>query len=167
MNQLTALNQAIKNALSNEENKHIIMVLSSKYKYYMDEWAIENCVLHAIWKCLLRHNPEYNTKFSSSLYRYIEWECKNYIRENYRYTDNFELLEAKDATTTIEVNDCLSQLSGINRDILKQYHYEGMTIREIAESNGYTKTTAHNKIIQAQLEFKKLWNTNYYVVQKI
>jgi RNA polymerase sigma factor (sigma-70 family) len=169
MKQLTLSNQ-IKKIISDEDNVKAIAAVASKYKHCMDEWAIENCAIHAAWLCLQKHDPKYNTKFSSSLYNYMQWECKSYLRHNYSYVSDYEqakLVRARDMTLQYEVTDCLQQLPEAYREILIQYHYYNMTLREIGDRNGYTKTSAHKKIAKAQLEFARLWNTNYYASQRI
>ena len=163
----------IKRTLLVESNIKAINSACYKYRFVMDEIALQNCILHGTWNCLQKHDPKFKTKFSSSLYNHIQWECKSYLKqERPRHSRGFKSLSSMDvecpenAQLQHEIRDCLSQLDGPDKELLEQYYFYNLTLEEIGKKHGYSKQAAGKKVVKAEEAFKRLWNMSYYVSRK-
>lgn len=57
----------------------------------------------------------------------------------------------------IYVRDCMDVLPKHHRSILYAYYFEGMTLQEIGDSNGYSRPAAMVKLRQAEAAFRRLY----------
>jgi len=97
----------------------------------------------ALWRCLQSYNPMYGQKVSSSLYRFIHWECLRAIQEH--KGDNIHQLsgdvEGDEESVSIQMilDDYLSLLTQRERRIVEAKFLENRTLAEIASQEGYSK----------------------------
>lgn len=112
----------------------------------------------ALFNCLRTHNPEYKTKFTSSLYRHVVWQCRKAVREYNNTKDIYPLpshLYSK-FNIDIEIEDCLEKLNHEQSSIIRNYYFDKMTFTEIGKANNYSATTALKKLRQAEGLFRQL-----------
>ena len=76
--------EEFKAAYTNTDNKNIIKKVISKYDKIISPDNLESCGDNALWRTLQSHDESYEQKFTTSLYRFCEWECKRELRRNNR-----------------------------------------------------------------------------------
>lgn len=96
----------------------------------------------ALWRCLQSHNPKYGSKFTTSLYRFIHWECIRAIKE--RRANETTLVGDVEGTTDNQaiqmiLEDYLNLLDERDRRIVEARFLESCTFEEIANREGYSK----------------------------
>ena len=65
-------------AYKNPDNRNMIRMVCSSFSNTLSPDILESCGMLALWKCLRSHDEKYGQNFTSSLYRFVRWEC---IRE--------------------------------------------------------------------------------------
>lgn len=101
-------------------------------------------------------------KFSTSLWRFITWECKREIsRKNKKRVKTTSLdnmrgfnIPNKEKSDDVQyIKDCISLLPANYQSLIKNYFFDKMTMAEIGNIYGYSKETARTKLKKA---FNKL-----------
>lgn len=142
-------NKDYNEAFNNQDNKNIIGTVLSKYRGRLDEDTLKMCGLNALWRCLQFHDIKYTTKFTSSLWRFTNWECKKELqtlaRSKYRPTDLFDVPEDDEGSLEI-FNDIKSILNEELSKIVKLRFVDGFTLQEIGRHFGYSKEAARQKL---------------------
>lgn len=137
----------INEALENLDNKKIIKKVANKYKDRLSRDELDSCAINAVWLTLQNHKAEFGTKFTSSLYRHMTWECMNAIKANrhqYMLTDIPEgISETPDNSFTKEM---LHRLTKKQRELIEERFFLGMTYKEIASKHSWSKAGAKNAV---------------------
>lgn len=111
--------------------------LCSMFGRGLDKDTRRQCGDKAIWRCLKSHD-ETRQHIKSSLYRFVNWECKRALQEQRRKKMvTVELVEVEYVDDTALVNmmldEYLSVLSSRNRRMVEAKFLEGRTFREISK----------------------------------
>lgn len=69
------------NAIADVNNLKIIKSVCSRYRDKLSEDILKACGLRALWQCLKSHDDTYGRKFTSSLYQFVHWRCKDQVRK--------------------------------------------------------------------------------------
>tara|TARA_B100000929_G_C15240902_1_gene329801 strand:- start:104 stop:529 length:426 start_codon:yes stop_codon:yes gene_type:complete len=130
----------------------------------------------ALWKCLRSHDEKYGQKFTSSLYRFVRWECIRelvihnrkpaFIQENHQYfyddAERFcaygrepECVEDKNIKDD-EIMEFVELLSPGQREIIYLRFYENCTFAEIGQKQGYTKQAARQNVNKSISRLREL-----------
>jgi len=155
-------NQIYNDAYENLDNQKIISAVLSKYRGRLDEDTLKHCGLNALWRCLQNHNENLGTKFTSSLWRFVHWECRKELqtlaRSKYKPV---ELVEIPINYESINIFDDLPNfLDQEHCKIVELRFIHGMTLKEIGKEFGYTKEAARQKLNYALDRIKDMvYNT--------
>lgn len=68
-------------AFGDKNNVKIIKKVTLRYSKIIQEDDLISCGIHALWRALRSHDAKYGQKFTTSLYRFCEWECKRELRK--------------------------------------------------------------------------------------
>lgn len=149
-------NDQINAALAVDDNVNIIRKVTAKYASTIHQDDLKTCGLNALWRTLQCHDPSYNQKFTTSLYRFVEWECQRELRR--RRTKVLSLTVPLDQASPHEVaEDCLpsedvelvreaiSMLDEQDREIIRFHFLEGHSLRDAVRRFGFSKQTARKK----------------------
>jgi len=135
-------------AYNNLDNQRIIKSVLAKYRKQLDDDTLRTCGMHAIWRCLESHDETYSTKFTSSLWRFVNWECKKELQVLAR--SKFKPQELTDIAINVDAYNIFDDLSNILNEeevkLIKLRFVEGMTLKEIGKEFGYTKEAARLKL---------------------
>lgn len=75
-------NECYQEAYNNKDNQNIIKSVYKRYSKDLDYETLKSCGLHALWRALQFHNgASYTTAFTSSLWKFTNWECSKKIKE--------------------------------------------------------------------------------------
>lgn len=160
----TISNEEYERAYNNKDNRKIINKVTSRYVKQLDSHDRQSCGLIALWRCLENHQDIYKQKFTSSLWRFVHWECRRELRKKNRKKQLQYVLVpeldyvAQKNTDETNVQECIMSLGEQHREMLKDYFYENKTMQEIADSRGFSKETARQKINKAIKQFTLIYN---------
>lgn len=145
--------QEYENAYKNRDNRKVIDSVTSRFRKVIDRDDLQSAGDMALLRCLEYHDDSYNQKFTTSLWRFTDWECKRVLRSKKNKlsamqlsTIEVELPQNEGNKESEYVNEYIELLPIENRKILQQYYYQGMTMEEIGKANGYSKEAARQKI---------------------
>lgn len=68
-------------AFGDKNNVNIIKMVTIRYSKIIQEDDLISCGIYALWRALRSHDAKYGQKFTTSLYRFCEWECKRELRK--------------------------------------------------------------------------------------
>ncbi len=162
-------------AWNNSDNRNIIYKVTSGYSNVLSADDLECCAMQAMWRCLKSHDPSYNQKFITSLYRFVCWECNRELQKQlgsptkrahvvepiYEDSCSYEAEEQNNLYNPFNVDikhikAHIKYLANEERRVVSQYFFKYMTQKEIGEKNGYSKETARKKISRAVARLKEL-----------
>jgi DNA-directed RNA polymerase specialized sigma24 family protein len=141
-------------ALNDPDN---IAVMNSACVYYqrLGPDMLESCRLHGLYRCLETHDNKLGSKFTSSLFQHVVWQCQQALNEQQRMITGLELVidpQVRDTSTaSVMVDDCLSVLSDRDAEIVRGRYLYGMTLDELAEKHGCSRMGA-KFIVEKSLE---------------
>ncbi len=150
-------------AYANKDNRNIIKSALRGYKNALSPEELAGCGMIALWKALGYYQSSFNQKFTTSLVRFVKWECNRELGKLARirtfngnplypiHNEMPEALKGARLEDIVNVQECLALLAPEKQTILKEYYYEGLTLREIGKKNGYCKVTARNRLDRAIL----------------
>jgi RNA polymerase sigma factor (sigma-70 family) len=160
-------NEDFNKALANTNNIRLIKDVTNHYAQQIPADDLYRCGLNALWRCLSYHQDIYNQKFTTSLYRFVNWECRRELkkikRERQR-TINISSIETKDTfaipatESTDEVKhlyECIEMLPSQHKVLIQEYFIEKRTMQEIGKLHNYSKEAARQKIKKAVDALKK------------
>ncbi len=151
------------------EAKRLIKKYGRYWMLYDDEAIGE--IIETVMIARAKHNPEIS-KISTYLIKSVK---NKMIKLNYlRYRKNKNTISLSDFKGTLEdykehnteISDLIENtinLSPIEKDIIKKYYIESMTIVDIGKEYGFSKQRAFQYIQQG---IKKLKERKYVLVEK-
>jgi RNA polymerase sigma factor (sigma-70 family) len=149
-------NEQIDAALAVEDNMNIIRKVTAKYASVIHYDDLRTCGLNALWRTLQCHDPSYNQKFTTSLYRFVEWECQRELRRKrtkvLSLTVPLEQAEPHEVSAhampsaDVElVREVISAMDEQDREIIHFHFLEGHSLRDAARRFGFSKQVARKK----------------------
>lgn len=108
------------------------------------------------------------TKTEKEIHNYLvfEWKAKNANRKETRRHCSLDYLIEEglepgvntldEVDQRIDLKNALSKLPGTQREVLKMYFYEDMTMEQIAEAKGVSKPAVCQQIERATAQLRKL-----------
>jgi len=167
-------NEDFNKAYTNKDNRNIIYSVLSRYAKVIDKEVLESCAQMGLWRCLGQHDDSYGQKFTTSLWRFVDWECKKELRKVKREKEVgattmaapiMDMLDSKileknsiESSEIMHVNECLDLLPKKDKEILYMYFFENRTMEEIGKIHGCSKQNTGQKIAKALARFKNVYN---------
>jgi RNA polymerase sigma factor (sigma-70 family) len=158
--------QQIRDALNVEDNRNIMRKVTSKYAAMIGVDDLYTCSLHALWRTLQCHDPSYNQKFTTSLFRFCEWECQRELRKKRTkvLSMTVPLEQASQSEIGQEilpsvddewVREAIDQLDEEDRKIVQFYFIENHSLREVSAKFGLSKQAARKRKTEAMQKLKE------------
>lgn len=146
-------NEEFENAWADKNN---IKLMNSVIKKYGTAFTgtpaseLKSIKMIALWKCLGKHDYT-RQKFTSSLYRFINWECLKTIKENSKYRQNYKQID--NLTNNLSYNDSEEWMlvDVLNEDeysLYSKYFKENHTLSQIADQEGLSQEWIRQKILK-------------------
>lgn len=159
-------NEQLQEALKIEDNRNIMRKVTSRYAALLHPDDLYTCSLHALWRTLQCHDPSYNQKFTTSLFRFCEWECKRELRKNSTkvLSMTVPLEQASQADVGEEtfptvddewIQEAIDQLDEEDREIIQFYFLQGHSLREVSARFGWSKQIARKRKNEAMEKLKE------------
>lgn len=147
-------NEEYEKAYNNKDNRKVIDSVTSKYAKKVDKHDLSSAGLMALWRCLSYHDDSFGQKFTTSLWRFTDWECKRILRSQKNRVScmqlsaiEIDLPEENVMTDDVKfMKECVHLLPKDEKEILQLYYYQNLTMEEIGKANGYSKEAARQKI---------------------
>jgi len=152
---------------ANKDNQNIMNKVAKAYMKNIDTRDIESIKMDALWRVMNKYDPSKGTKFTSYLYQQLSYAFKTWVKKaekNLEFTQGIrpsgtgwgEDLNSP-GEDAVDINDLNSRLvsdiiTGLPADvveILNQRFYNNMTMKEIAQENGYSRETARRRVKKA------------------
>ena len=155
-------NKQYEEAYKDLDNTKVINKVLSLYQDLSSETR-RDCGLKGLWRCLQFHEPDKGNKLTTSLWRFVKWECENEKKKlrsqkNQKRSKSIELFDVEDEA--VEVMDVFHDIDNIldreSSSIIRLRFVEKMTLKEIGATFGYTKEAARQKLNHALEEVKRL-----------
>lgn len=147
-------------AWADVNNRRILARVCRKFKGALSHDELRYRSYMALLRCMQCYDPGRKTKFTTSLYRHVVWQCSKAMRERKRQGTYYplpEVIRSYPDMTAIYVRDCIDSLPDEHGSILVSYFFLGMTLREIGHANGYSHVDAHRRLSRAKEAFRLLY----------
>ena len=133
----------------------VIYKVFSKYRGSIDVDELDSIKMLPLWNCIGKYDPDKGVKFTTFLYSYLTFACKNELKKKKREF-GCEQIEALDyRSNSRELRDIVDGLPPDVAKVLKQRFIYSMTMNEIGYANGYSRETARRRLIHAIQVCKK------------
>jgi DNA-directed RNA polymerase specialized sigma24 family protein len=180
-------NQEFEKALLNSDNANIIKAVTQRFLGVLSSEDLKACGLQALWRCLQYHQDRFGQKFTTSLHRLTDWECKRELRKQRGGKINgkikraavivplydqavFVFPEDEDFLGNNLYNPLNEDLEHIRermkhlpfewqRKVVEQYYFRHMTMEQIGKANGYSKEAARQKLKKTMVLLRRLCDT--------
>jgi RNA polymerase sigma factor (sigma-70 family) len=156
-------NEEYEKAYKDRNNQNIIKAASASYTKVLDPDTLENCRMNALWRAMAYYRSDKNQKFTSSLWKFVLWECNKELRKTKVQLNSVQLsllkidCETEDQNIAkYEVQDLLLTLSKEDRGVIESYYFQKKTMEEIGRELGITKEAARQRISRILKKLKKV-----------
>lgn len=158
-------NEQLRVAQANSDNRNIIKKVLQQFAGLIHSDDLERCGLHGLWRTLQNHDDRFGQKFTTSLTRFVRWECLRELRQQRSSRKNFlpigescdDYAENKShQEEMVHVRECMQFLSKEHRRLLEEYYLEQWTMEEIGALHNMSKETVRQKLEAAIRRLREL-----------
>ena len=140
-----------------DDNVNIIRKVTAKYASVIHSDDLRTCGLNALWRTLQCHDPKYNQKFTTSLYRFVEWECQRELRRRrtkvlsltvpLEQAAPHEVTEDSLPSADVElVREAISMLDEQDRELVELRFRDEIILDDLASHFECSRTTIDRRI---------------------
>lgn len=127
------------------ENNKVINYILNRYRGAIPSEELKQCGHLGLWKALQKHNPSFKTKFTTSICRYVRWECLKSLvkRRGEEQLDGDEVQSGQDRQSRKarrKLGQIFKRLSGKYVDLLSLRYLKGYSVNELAELKGCSES---------------------------
>ena len=148
MKQVT--NNDIYKALDDINNIKIMNKVVNIYYRYLSKDEAESCKLNGLWKALGCHDNEKGSKFTSSLYRYVKWECQSTLREKYKfvyYSIDCDIEESnRKIFNDVDISEYFQTLSNTDKKIMQMRFIDSLSLEAIGKTFHISRQAVKQRI---------------------
>lgn len=162
-------NTEFETALANQDNANVIRSVLNSYARQINEDDLHACGVNALWKTLRKHDPNHPSgkKFTSSLWRYCNWECLHWLKTQTLSVGRMQRIDFDKAKDVVSgdvhlekakdlVNAALAELGRDDRELLRQHYYEGMTLTQLAVLYHVSRSCARVRLKTARERLRQI-----------
>lgn len=141
-------------ALRKAENINILRSVGRRYSKQIDRDELLRCRLMALWRTLQYHEDGRGQAFTTNLYRFMEYECRNCL-DGLRRRRPLEVLPADlttapaEQTPAFEVGDLLGALDPDTRELVRLYYLDGWSVADLARKQRRSKEWVRRQLREA------------------
>lgn len=153
-------NDEFNKALNNEDNIKMIKSITGRYANILSEEDRRSAGLDGLWRALGYHQEGKGNKFTTSLYMFLNHECRRWLAQQNRYmktqslTDN---LPAKsDNPDIVDLRNCIDNLDSSEKLLIVDYYINKKSLSLLSKENNDTIDNTKIKIAQAFSKLKTL-----------
>jgi RNA polymerase sigma factor (sigma-70 family) len=154
----------LREALSKSENIDMIHKVCYTYRKSLPPSVLKSCGEAAVWRCLQSHKEGMGQRFTSSLYRFLHWECLREIHQNSTKLDTLEISEheAPENVSMLDrliLKECLESLPETERKIVIARFIENRTLTDIGNMFNYSRQGIRNILFRSLTKMKKIMSS--------
>jgi RNA polymerase sigma factor (sigma-70 family) len=149
------MNTKIEQAMRNPDIIKIMNKASRSFCNDLDKDTIHTCHINALWKCFVNFKPEFNTKFTTYLYKGVVIECikeKKFKSKSAKHKIIHNNIHAKSSNNLL--GEILEYLDTEEEKSILLDRFSNFTIQEIAEKRGYSRETARKRLKKVYQKIK-------------
>ncbi len=155
MDKITIGNELFRTEYDKEDNKQTIDKVLGFYSRQIPNPDLNQLGALGLWNCLKKHDYSNKNKFTSSLWRFVKWECQKFLRSknrDKRYVYGIiEIDKRKDdyknkRILAEEALNCIS--SKEDRELIESYFIYKKSYSEIATEHNLSKEFVRKKILK-------------------
>ncbi len=139
----------IENALNDQNITKVMNKASYRFSNQLDPDSIYTCQLNALWKALVKFDPDRNVKFTTYLYNGVFIECLKETKFHAKHA-KFNCRKLHPNITSKQDNnvlfEILDELDDEEEKSLIIDKYSNMTISEMAEKRNSNRETTRKKL---------------------
>lgn len=159
-------------ALADPDNANVLKATLRRYANLLDQDERTSCGLKAVWRTLRHHRDDMGQKFTTSLVRFVHWECRREAaRRGGKSPPGTLPFSDRDAAARPrrddgaserheEMEHVLTRLPLLprawQRRMLRQHFLQGMSVDEVGVANGCTREAARQRIRKAVDKLREL-----------
>ena len=143
-------------ARSNSDNQRIINLVCSKYVNKLSPEVLQQCGDYALWECLRSHDDSIQ-KFTSSLYRYVHWNCLRELENEYKYQNRHRVLVSditQNEVGSYDISSYIAHLSELEQQVMIMKFVYSYSLRDIAKLIHYSKEWIRQIILKCLQKIK-------------
>ncbi len=150
----TISDKEYEDALANESNRKVMHKAGNKFASLLTEEQLHTCSLYALWRALQNHDSSYGQRFTTTLWRFMHWECGKEVR---RPKMRVGLPRPKTVVSEeiIYVNELIDFLEPSQQRLIREYYLEGLSAREIGLRHGCCRETARKRVNKAMAALRE------------
>lgn len=146
------------------DNQAIMRSASSRFRRRLNQDERYYCQVRAFHQAVQKHNPDYQQKFTTSLYRFVVWECAREVERLYGKKNGRKLHQLEDADKLEQpqgderLEEILEQLELLPEwmsQIVRLHYLEKMTIRQLGQHFGWSRWMTRNRLKRAMTCLRK------------
>lgn len=161
-------NEEFESAWKDTNNQKIIRRILYKYARWLSVDDLETCGLMALWNALACHQPSFQQKFTSSLYRFVQWEVRRRLDREKKVrrrheegdvsimVDNRHLISTRKHEQLEYIKERLVMLPDQAQTIVRRFYFEGKGVEEIASDLSQSKEAVRQQLLKAVARLKEL-----------
>lgn len=160
-------------AMKDPENVGIIKGVLFTYRSLLSLDELKSLGMVALWRCLQKHNPQFGQKFTTSLFRFVHWECKRELRKKFGkrkrllldfgpLTEDYPAPEpvippsVEEGVSTEDVKEAMKCLPEPHRKLISQHYILGKSYEYIGMLHGCSKETARQRVDLAMNSLRQI-----------
>lgn len=160
MNKVVITNQDLDTARKNPDNKYLMQSVCACYAKILSPDTLMLCKDMALWRCLRSHKNNMGQVFTSSLFRFVHWECLREIgylkgkitTQQLTEEDRYE----EDTCKKLIIDECLGRLPMLEKKVVILRYIEDRTLADIGQQIGYSKQGVQNILTRAISSMQKV-----------
>lgn len=139
-------------AMSNMDNVRIMNSVARRFCNQISSEVLKQCKLLGLWKALKSHDFSQKRKFTTSLYKFVLWECQKEIRSKTQLKnkrDKFKIFaEQYESNQNIFVFDIdiVKKLPKYESELLYDRYVLELTYKEMGKLRGVSKQAIERHI---------------------
>lgn len=159
-------NEEFRIAYENKDNKKIMRKVINKYRgSLISSDELNSCALVGLWRALGYHDNSFKQKFTTTLWRFTNWECQRELAKKTRKKNkiivqpiiDLDIPMPERSEECIKLQECLKLLPDNQRQIINEYYFDKRTMEEIGSIHSYSKESARQKIMMAICKLKEIY----------
>lgn len=150
------MKKSFEELLNDDQIKKITHKASIKFANSLSKDEIYTCIINALWKATIKHNPELGSKFTTYLYKGVIMECLSQVKFNKNNFLSFHnnIQDKKSSDMSLDILDQIELCD--NPDIIIDKFINNKSIKEMAAERGVSGETIRLKIHKNIKKLKKL-----------
>jgi DNA-directed RNA polymerase specialized sigma24 family protein len=154
-------------ALADPNNRRIIGAAQRPFRAKLSTHELKSAGLVALWRALLSHKNGFKTKFTSSLFRFVVWECLQAVKEKARLESGDTLFASRPRPDRQESLDfLLDGLVEADRQLLRDYVANDCNQSALARHYGIPRGTVRNRVRRALASLRCIFDLGNTIGEK-